>query len=117
MSSDPNTPPPKQEYYPSECPMSEDYQKPMPAAPINEKDVDPTNMMPPPNQRPSPDQPFELSTARVTSSIPKFHKNHEKDNNWQYPSPQMFWNAMLRKGWRWQDDKPEAQDLKGIFEK
>ena len=23
---------------------------------------------------------------------------------WVYPSQQMFWNAMLRKGWRWKDD-------------
>ena len=52
--------------------------------------------MPPPNQRPSPGQPFPLSTNRQTSSIPK--GGVEGEEKWQYPSEQMFWNAMLRKG-------------------
>ncbi|KAG2461226.1 CCHL lyase, partial [Polypterus senegalus] len=58
-------------------------------------DIDPTNMMPPPNQKPAPDQPFPLSIAREESSIPR--ANSEK--RWVYPSEQMFWNAMLRKGY------------------
>lgn len=52
--------------------------------------------MPPPNQRPSPGQPFLLSTEREKSTIPR--GGLEKEDNWQYPSEQMFWNAMLRKG-------------------
>ena len=51
--------------------------------------------MPPPNQRPAPDQPFPLSTERQKSNIPKAGTDGE---TWVYPSPQMFWNAMLRKG-------------------
>ena len=35
------------------------------------QDIDPLNMMPPPNQRPSPNQPFPLPINRQTSSIPK----------------------------------------------
>lgn len=50
--------------------------------------------MPPPNQAPAPDQPFSLSLAREESTIPRA----ESDKNWVYPSEQMFWNAMLRKG-------------------
>jgi len=50
--------------------------------------------MPPPNQRPAPDQPFPLSTNREQSTIPKAGTNE----TWVYPSEQMFWNAMLRKG-------------------
>ena len=69
--------------------------------PNSTADVDPTNMMPPPNQRPSPDQPFHLPTDRQKSSIPKVSPNGE---TWVYPSQQMFWNAMLRKGWRWKDE-------------
>jgi cytochrome c heme-lyase len=56
--------------YPSECPMS---------GSTGNTDVNPLNMMPPANQMPAPDQPFSLSTARVTSSIPKVS---EKDENW-----------------------------------
>lgn len=47
-----------------------------------------------PNQKPSPDQPFPLSTERQRSTIPKA----TEDGYWEYPSEQMFWNAMLRKG-------------------
>jgi cytochrome c heme-lyase len=50
--------------------------------------------MPPPNQRPAPDQPFPLPTNRIISNIPKAGS----EENWVYPSQQMFWNAMLRKG-------------------
>lgn len=50
--------------------------------------------MPPPNQVPAQDQPFSLSVAREESNIPRFNE----DKNWVYPSEQMFWNAMLRKG-------------------
>ena len=58
---------------------------------INHKSV----QMPPPNQRPAPDQPFSLDTSRQVSSIPRADKDGEY---WVYPSEQMFWNAMLRKG-------------------
>ena len=50
--------------------------------------------MPPPNQTPAPDQPFDLSISRQESNIPR----HGAEKNWVYPSEQMFWNAMLRKG-------------------
>lgn len=33
--------------------------------------IDYDNMMPPPNQRPSSDQPFALNTERVESTIPR----------------------------------------------
>ncbi|XP_064416099.1 holocytochrome c-type synthase isoform X2 [Latimeria chalumnae] len=57
-------------------------------------DIDPRNMMPPPNQTPASNQPFPLSTVREESSIPMA----ASDKHWVYPSEQMFWNAMLRKG-------------------
>lgn len=86
---------------PPECPM---HQKlpPKPVAsecPIqhDNKDVNPLNMMPPANQQPAPNQPFPLPTNRQTSSIPKVTADGVKEF-WQYPSQQMFWNAMLRKG-------------------
>merc|ERR1711878_192548 len=69
-------------------------------------DIDPRNMMPPPNQRPSPDQPFPLPTERQKSTIPKAGTTE----TWTYPSQQMFWNAMLRKGWRWKEEDEVSQD-------
>ncbi|XP_061489710.1 holocytochrome c-type synthase isoform X2 [Rhineura floridana] len=73
--------------------------------------IDPSNMMPPPNQLPSPDQPFTLSTMREESSIPRA----ASEQKWVYPSEQMFWNAMLRKGWRWKDDDIKPEDMTNII--
>ena len=67
--------------------------------------------MPPPNQRPAPDQPFPLETNRKVSSIPKAGD----DSNWVYPSQQMFWNAMLRKGWRWKEEGLDPNDMSHII--
>ncbi|KAJ8607979.1 hypothetical protein CTAYLR_008243 [Chrysophaeum taylorii] len=56
--------------------------------------IDPRNKMPPPNQEPSPGQAMPLSTSRVASTIPK----GGTQETWTYPSPQMFWNSLVRKG-------------------
>nr|CAG4641168.1 EOG090X0CJG [Eulimnadia texana] len=108
-----NTASAKQQY-PSECPMhkasQESNQSECPVK--SDNDVNPLNMMPPPNQRPAPDQPFPLPTDRQKSSIPKAGTENEF---WQYPSQQMFWNAMLRKGWRWKDSELEQKDMDHII--
>ena len=38
-----------------------------------------------------------------------------EDENWVYPSQQMFWNAMLHKGWKWQDDEVRPNDMDNII--
>lgn len=59
--------------------------------------IDPKNNMPSTaNQLPSPGQSKSLSTDRVKSSIPKGGTN--EGTTWTYPSPQMFYNALARKG-------------------
>lgn len=70
--------------------------------------------MPPANQQPSPGQPFPLPVERQTSSIPKVTADGTKEF-WQYPSQQMFWNAMLRKGWRWKDEDIKKEDMGEII--
>lgn len=84
---------------------------PMRAAAGVKNDIDPSNMMPPPNQQPAPDQPFPLQVNRQESKIPRAGS----DKNWVYPSEQMFWNAMLRKGWRWREDDLGPQDMTNII--
>lgn len=69
--------------------------------------------MPPPNQQPSPGQPFPLPINRQVSTIPRGGVG--KDEKWVYPSQQMFWNAMLRKGWKWQDDEVQPNDMENII--
>uniref|UniRef100_UPI003AAA5BFE holocytochrome c-type synthase-like n=1 Tax=Centroberyx gerrardi TaxID=166262 RepID=UPI003AAA5BFE len=89
-----------------ECPMkaaNRDKYTPM--------DINPDNMMPPPNQQPSPGQPFSLSLNRQESGIPRAGS----EQNWVYPSEQMFWNAMLKKGWRWREGDLNQKDMSHII--
>ncbi|XP_073705680.1 holocytochrome c synthase a [Garra rufa] len=74
-------------------------------------DINPANMMPPPNQQPSAAQPFPLSVVREESTIPRAGS----EQNWVYPSEQMFWNAMLRKGWRWNNGDINQKDMTNII--
>ena len=57
--------------------------------------LDPSNQMPKvPAQQSAPGQSQNLSTERIKSTIPK---GGTDDDTWLYPSPQMFWNALVRK--------------------
>lgn len=47
------------------------------------------------SQAPAPNQTEALPTERDPSSIPK----GTGDGNWEYPSPQQMYNALLRKGY------------------
>lgn len=64
------------------------------------------------SQHPGLGQTQMLPTGRVTSNIPRSdeHKPAHQDgtgsSNWVYPSPQMFFNAMQRKGW-----SPREEDM------
>ena len=75
----------------SDCPMDRDSTCPM----ASHDQPNPLNMMPSPNQQPSPGQKHSLSTDRASSTIPMA----TKDQVWIYPSEQMFFNAMRRKKW------------------
>lgn len=105
---------------PPECPMhtKADQQPPKtsksecPIDHMSENEINPLNMMPAENQNPAPDQPFPLPTDRQMSSIPKATGDGEF---WVYPSQQMFWNAMLRKGWRWKNDDIKPKDMDDII--
>lgn len=62
---------------------------------VYSQEINPDNNMPAnPNQLPRETQAEPLSTARVKSTIPK----GGTDGTWTYPSPQMFYNALKRKG-------------------
>lgn len=81
----------------SECPIKneEKYKNPNQYNVYSQK-INPTNQMPSQaNQLPAPGQEVPLSTDRVKSGIPK---GGTESDTWAYPSPQMFWNALVRKG-------------------
>lgn len=70
--------------------------------------LDPRNNMPvAANQAPFPGQKALLSTDRVESNIPK----GGTDGTWVYPSPQMFFNALKRKG---KGDDVEERDMESV---
>ena len=58
--------------------------------------LNPLNYMPSlSNKREHAEQTVSLPLSRETSSIPR----GDADTNWEYPSPQQMYNAMLRKGY------------------
>ncbi|XP_023018707.1 cytochrome c heme lyase [Leptinotarsa decemlineata] len=104
---------------PPECPMhqkskSKTFSSECPVGGMSDE-LNPLNMMGPANQSPSPGQPFPLSTHREVSTIPKAIVKEGESQFWTYPSPQMFWNAMLRKGWRWKEEDIKQKDMDNII--
>ncbi|KAI8825733.1 cytochrome c/c1 heme-lyase [Fimicolochytrium jonesii] len=76
--------------------------KPAGHPPTPSDSLNPLNMMPNLSQHPlSASQRTVLSTSRTQSSIPRPDVNE----TWDYPSPQQFYNALVRKGY----ETPEAE--------
>jgi cytochrome c heme-lyase len=84
------------------CPVAHDGNAPssssFPEYNVYSQPIDKTNQMPQgaKTQLPNPFQTKELSTDRVSSSIPK--GGDASSTTWTYPSPQQFYNALSRKG-------------------
>jgi cytochrome c heme-lyase len=51
----------------------------------------------------APGQTYDLSTERTLSGIPR-PKEEGEAPVWEYPSPQQFYNALVRKGWETPED-------------
>ncbi|KAL3771927.1 hypothetical protein ACHAWU_009350 [Discostella pseudostelligera] len=67
---------------------------------ISSTSIDPSNNMPSStdtrNILPSSSQTVPLDTTRIASTIPR--GGGKEGETWVYPSPQMFYNALMRKG-------------------
>jgi len=75
---------------PAQCPMHMSSSSPSPA-------LNPLNNIPADlSSAPAPNQATSLPAERVTSSIPR---TSDVGGKWEYPSPQQFYNALVRKGW------------------
>ena len=59
--------------------------------------------MPTLSQMPASHQAVALPTERETSSIPR-----DQASKWEYPSPQQFYNALVRKGWETPEEHVET---------
>jgi cytochrome c heme-lyase len=99
-----DTPPPQPQ---SGCPVHPEYN-------VYSEPIDKTNQMPKgvKTQLPVATQQTELSTNRVSSSIPKGGGEDAASNTWTYPSPQQFYNALTRKG-KLGDDTDE-EDMESV---
>lgn len=78
----------------SGCPIPHDART-QPAPSILSQ-LNPLNyMFPDISQKPAENQTYALPTSREASTIPR----GSGDGNWEYPSPQQMYNALLRKGY------------------
>jgi cytochrome c heme-lyase len=59
--------------------------------------------MPTLTQAPAPNQSIALPLSRTESSIPR-----DPSSKWEYPSPQQFYNALVRKGWETPEEHIET---------
>ena len=66
--------------------------------------LSPDNQMPQLSQEQAPGQQMYLSTDRSISSIPRA----KSSEYWEYPSPQQFYNALVRKGWETPEESIET---------
>jgi hypothetical protein len=90
----------------SGCPIQHDPPaKSAPAqCPIDHgQNLNPLNQMPTLAQAPSPNQSTTLPLTRTESSIPR-----DPSAKWEYPSPQQFYNALVRKGWETPEEHVET---------
>ncbi|EFQ35857.1 cytochrome c/c1 heme lyase [Colletotrichum graminicola M1.001] len=82
---------------PSSCPVPHDAPKPKPESKGGFlQQINPLNyMFKEISQAPAENQAIVLPTEREPSTIPR----GSGDGNWEYPSPQQMYNALLRKGY------------------
>lgn len=88
---------------PAKCPVSHDKPQEPARCPIDHDSINPQNQMPKLSQTPAPHQGMSLPTSRTESSIPR-----DDSGKWEYPSPQQFYNALVRKGWETPEEHVET---------
>ncbi|KAG9032914.1 holocytochrome c synthase [Tulasnella sp. JGI-2019a] len=107
---------------PPGCPMHKSAAATLPPAPVqaapppakcpvSHDQINPLNQMPSLSQAPAPSQAIALPTERVISSIPRPATPEEPavgPSKWEYPSPQQFYNALVRKGWETPEEHVET---------
>lgn len=79
---------------PAQCPISHE---------SSSSQLNPLNQMPTLSQAPAAHQQIALPTEREQSSIPR-----DTSVKWDYPSPQQFYNALVRKGWETPEEHVET---------
>jgi cytochrome c heme-lyase len=81
------------------CPVPEEYRGVHGVFNVYNQKIDPRNNMPvAASQSMAPGQRRKISTERQRSTIPKSGVSSAEASTWTYPSPQMFYNSLVRKG-------------------
>lgn len=91
---------------PAECPMHQGSTS-TPSTDINALNQMPANL----SQAPAPGQALALPVDRTESSIPRSPSptgEAPPAPKWEYPSPQQFYNALVRKGWETPEEHVET---------
>jgi len=72
--------------------------------------TNPLNHMPVLSQLPAPDQKTPLPIERSQSTISRTSSpdGESSPEKWEYPSPQQFYNALVRKGWETPEEHVET---------
>ncbi|KAJ7210539.1 cytochrome c/c1 heme-lyase, partial [Mycena pura] len=78
---------------PQACPVPHDGALKLAQCPVDHEAIDVRNQMPSLSQEAALSQSLALPTTRTVSSIPR-----DPASKWEYPSPQQFYNALVRKG-------------------
>ncbi|RXK38484.1 cytochrome c heme-lyase [Tremella mesenterica] len=99
---------------PARCPVQHNLVPPARCPVQHDKStLNPLNNMPLDlSHQPQPGQEVHLPTDRTASTIPRPPdarvEGHGEGPVWDYPSPQQFYNALVRKGWATPEDSVEV---------
>jgi len=85
------------------CPVPHDPHAKQAQCPVDHTSLNPLNQMPSLPQAPAQNQTINLPISRTESSIPR-----DQSSKWEYPSPQQFYNALVRKGWETPEEHIET---------
>ncbi|KAF4610888.1 hypothetical protein D9613_007021 [Agrocybe pediades] len=88
---------------PAKCPIDHNPAPKLAECPVDHSSLSPLNQMPTLSQEPAQNQSVRLPTNRTESSIPR-----DQGLKWEYPSPQQFYNALVRKGWETPEEHVET---------
>jgi cytochrome c heme-lyase len=87
----------------TKCPVPHDSPAKTAQCPVDHTTLNPLNQMPSLSQTPAQNQTISLPLSRTESSIPR-----DRGAKWEYPSPQQFYNALVRKGWETPEEHIET---------
>ncbi|KAF7308282.1 hypothetical protein HMN09_00676200 [Mycena chlorophos] len=91
---------------PAACPVEHETTPKLAQCPVDHGALDSRNQMPHLPNHATASQDVDLPTSRTISSIPR-----DASSKWEYPSPQQFYNALVRKGNETPEELAHAEEM------